>query len=255
MKSKNFNGLIYNSFGEGPTVVFIHGFLESSSMWEYLPLEKLKINCILVDLPGHGKSELNDLGTPSMEFYAGKLDELVVHLGIQQFSIVGHSMGGYVGLAWLQLNKSIQKLTFLNSHFWEDSEEKKKDRISVSKVILQSKSLFLKTAIPNLFLRPEDHQGAIKAIIEEAETFDSKGIAYAALAMGRRANFTGYVNKNPQKFSMILGKEDAIVPLALINESLTSTLQIDVIEDCGHMAHIEKSDLVYELLKKHLLST
>jgi len=252
MKNKDFEGLKYTSFGEGSTVVFIHGFLESMTMWDYLELNQLPINYLLIDLPGHGKSELINAENPCMEFYARKLDDLIKHLNIEKFSIVGHSMGGYVGLAWLQLNDSIDKVIFLNSHFWEDSEEKKKDRISISKIILHSKLFFLKTAIPNLFLRPEEHPAEINAIIEEANTFEAEGIVYASLAMANRKDFTDYVNQNPEKFSMILGANDSIVPIHKINKSLTANIEIDVIDDCGHMAHIAKSAEVLSLLKKQL---
>ena len=48
--------LSYSVKGSGPAWVFLHGFLESSSMWESLPLDDLPIQQIKIDLPGHGKS-------------------------------------------------------------------------------------------------------------------------------------------------------------------------------------------------------
>lgn len=255
MKNREFNGLNYRRFGNGPTVVFIHGFLESIAMWEYLSLEKLPIDCILVDLPGFGLSilEKDDAKIPSMEIYADKLQELMDHLAVSTFKVVGHSMGAYVGLAWMKKNDSIGKMTFLNSHFWEDSADKKKDRVTVSELVYHAKSLYLKTAIPNLFLRPTLYKTEIAAIIQEAETFQSEGIAFAALAMGKRADFTAFVNKNPDKFSMILGSEDSIVPIEKIKETLNHKTMVDIIADCGHMAHIEKSNEVMNLLKKQLV--
>jgi pimeloyl-ACP methyl ester carboxylesterase len=56
----NSKGMNYKVFGSGRAVVFLHGFLESISMWEYLALHELNRTCILFDIPGHGKSELTD---------------------------------------------------------------------------------------------------------------------------------------------------------------------------------------------------
>jgi pimeloyl-ACP methyl ester carboxylesterase len=66
--------LHYRSFGEGKTLVFLHGFLESSTMWDHLPLQELNVHCIFIDLPGHGQSPLNDLAEiPSIRFMADEV--------------------------------------------------------------------------------------------------------------------------------------------------------------------------------------
>mgnify|MGYP001099885555 CR=1 FL=1 len=57
--------------GEGIAIVFLHGFLESISMWDYLTLHELQCKKIFIDLPGHGKSELNaNFDAPSLQFFA-----------------------------------------------------------------------------------------------------------------------------------------------------------------------------------------
>jgi len=84
--------LHYTVHGEGPAWVFLHGFLESSTMWDYLPLDDLPIQQIRIDLPGHGWSfELLD--APSIHLMALEVQRVLDHLEISSFSVVGHSMG------------------------------------------------------------------------------------------------------------------------------------------------------------------
>lgn len=80
-------GLHYQLVGEGPLTVFLHGFLESSTMWEPLNLTDLPGTKLLIDLPGHGKSPLSDPSEiPSMKF----MDEEVKRgVGDSHFKING----------------------------------------------------------------------------------------------------------------------------------------------------------------------
>jgi len=120
--------LHYRSFGEGKTLVFLHGFLESSTMWDHLPLQDLNAHCIFIDLPGHGKSPLNDLEEiPSIRFMADEVLQVLNALQVNEFTVVGHSLGAYVGLELAQL-PACQKLIFLNSNCWSDDEQKRRDR-------------------------------------------------------------------------------------------------------------------------------
>jgi pimeloyl-ACP methyl ester carboxylesterase len=120
-------------FGSGPALVFIHGFLESSTMWDVLPLGKLKCQCIFIDLPGHGNSALeNTPEEPSICWIAEQVISTLDLLGINSFSIVGHSMGAYVALEIKRIMPVCRKVVLLNSNFWADGEQKKKDRVRVA---------------------------------------------------------------------------------------------------------------------------
>lgn len=241
--------LNYRMFGNGHPVVFLHGFLESISMWNYLELESLGCQCILIDLPGHGKSELLDDHEPSIQYFATEVALLLSELKISEYAMVGHSMGGYVALQLLENNPdAVKQLVLLNSTYWADSEEKKKDRVLVAELVQKSKSLFLKTAIPNLFLNPQIHQVAVNGLIEEAMQQKSGAIAYASLAMRCRKDFTQFAMKNKAKIAIIQGEEDKIVLKKLVDETNTANIPVHTLENCGHMAHIEKSAEVIRAL-------
>ena len=89
--------MIYTKFfGEGsPHWLFLHGFLESSSMWTYLPLSSLPGTKVLVDLPGHGHSPLpHPEDAPSIEAMAREIEFELAHLKDTSLIVVGHSLGG-----------------------------------------------------------------------------------------------------------------------------------------------------------------
>ena len=239
-------------FGNGRPVVFLHGFLESISMWNTLNLKKLNRTCILVDIPGHGKSELTDDGDPNIKYFSTEILNLLAELNITNFDIVGHSMGGYIGLEMMQCAPKDTQLILLNSNFWADSEEKKKDRVLVSELVWKSKSLFLKTAIPNLFYNADSYKKAIEELIEEALVLQPIGIAYASLAMRNRFDFSEFVTEHSEQIIIIQGKNDPIIPLEKMETTLKFKENYEVINSCGHMAHIEQHFIVDQLLKKYL---
>ena len=241
--------LHYRSFGEGKTLVFLHGFLESSTMWDYLPLKELNVRCILVDLPGHGQSPLNDsVEIPSIRFMADEVLQVLNSLQVNEFTLVGHSLGAYVGLELAQLTPC-QKLIFLNSNCWSDDEQKRRDRLRVADLVYIAKKHFIREAIPGLFGRPADFQKEIKGLIEEANHMSSDAIAYAALAMRERIDYTEEVLTNPLKYVFIHGELDTLISSEQLKSRLPG-IHIHFLTNAGHMSHMESSEEVFDLFKK-----
>ncbi len=231
--------------GEGPAWVFLHGFLESSTMWDYLPLNDLPIQQIRIDLPGHGNSALPDQA-PSIAGMAQAVFKVLDSLAIQSFSVVGHSMGAYVGLE-LSMHPGFQQLILLNSNCWSDSEQKKQDRLRVAQIVYKAKDIFIREAIPNLFQSPESSKKESAALIEEAKFMSPEAIAFSALAMRERQDFTSHVNTFPEKFIFIQGIHDRLVSVEELNAKVLLSEKHYL--NCGHMAHMEAKEEVMEVLK------
>lgn len=124
-KGKKLN---YMVSGEGPVLVLIHGFGEHSSTWSAqlnaFPLFKL----IIPDLPGSGESEMID--DMSMEGMAESLNAILQFESIDNIIMLGHSMGGYVTLAFAELyGQLLQGFGLIHSTAFADSAEKKEDRL------------------------------------------------------------------------------------------------------------------------------
>ncbi len=244
----------YRVFGNGHPVVFLHGFMESIAMWQFIEENEFPFQCILIDLPGHGKSELWDANeTPSLNFMAAEVQKLIQFLGIQIYHVVGHSMGGYVAMILKESDDNCQKVVLLNSTFKEDSELKKRDRVRVADLALKAKNLFIQEAIPGLFYRFDKEEAVVRKLIEEAKHMEGQAIAYAALAMRERTNTFHLLNNFPSDIFVVQGKNDPLISCEIMQEDLVNhSNQLLVLEDVGHMSHVESPKAAYQALRKLL---
>lgn len=251
---KDISHLNYRVFGDGHPVVFLHGFLESISMWSNFKLESTSFKNILNDLPGHGNSELLDTNEhPSMEFMASKVLEVIDKLGIEKYHIVGHSMGGYVALVLKETDERCEKVILLNSNFWEDSAEKKNDRIRVADIALKSKNLFVQEAVPGLFFRHDRKDKVVQDLIKEAQNIDADAIAYSSLAMRNRRNHRGLLINNQNDFLLIQGENDPLIsPDKMKREIDGMGIALKIVNQTGHMSHIEAPEKTVQLIKEFL---
>ena len=175
------------------TIVFLHGFLEDSSVWQSLA-EKLsgEHQVLCIDLLGHGKTPVI-AEVHTMKLMAAAVRDVLQKEGIRRCSLVGHSMGGYVALAFAELYpEMVEGLALMNSTTLPDSEEKKKNRDRVLKIIPTQKELFVRAAVTNLF--STENQVAMKDALEKLIAIgmatNNEGIKAASLGMKVRLDRT-----------------------------------------------------------------
>ncbi len=121
--------ITYTDQGKGTAVVLLHGFYENKEMWNaFVPEFSKKHRIITIDLLGHGQTEC--LGyVHSMEDQADMVHHVLHELKIRKAVLVGHSMGGYIALAFAELYPDAMKgLVLLNSTSRADSDERKANR-------------------------------------------------------------------------------------------------------------------------------
>jgi len=126
----------YNTYGKGIPLVFLHGFLENSTMWDtVIPSFSNTYKCITIDLLGHGKTGC--LGyVHTMEDMANAVRVVLETTNTIDPICIGHSMGGYVSLAYLDLfSEGLSGLVLLNSTSYPDSEERKKTRSRAIEIV------------------------------------------------------------------------------------------------------------------------
>jgi pimeloyl-ACP methyl ester carboxylesterase len=238
MNSKGQDILFHRVSGTGHPVVFLHGFLESSTMWNFLDLP-VSIQKIAVDLPGHGDS-LDVTEESSMKDMAKLVFELLRSLDVVEYTIVGHSMGGYVGLELMKLDEQCTKLILLNSNFWKDLPAKVENRTRVANVVRTNKSYFLYETIPNLFLNPDSFDVEVKGLIDESKKMTSENISRVSIAMSKREDNQQFVADNLEKILIIQGAEDLAVPKNEMDKKLKGLKpNYIVLKNTGHMTHIE----------------
>lgn len=245
---KNSILLNYKIIGKGKThVVFLHGFLFNLSIWEDIISPELKetATCLLIDLPGHGESPVYG-ETHSMDLMAKKVLEVLENVGWKQATFVGHSMGGYVALAFAELFPSkVKGLFLLNSNTLADSIEKKANRLKSIDLALSNKSSFIRATIPNLFLdiSKTKHSKAYKKVLKMAQSTTFLGLAAAQRGMAERKDTTVVLKQFNCPIMLVFGKYDTLVELDLQLETLKDiekqdNLRVKVMET-AHMSQIE----------------
>ena len=241
--------LAHKSIGRGRTCIFLHGFLESMNMWQFLPLIDLGINCLFIDLPGHGLSKSSKIQSPEDGIEQMAIDVIAVieSLGIENFDILGHSMGGYVALEVKRLKAHCKKVILLNSNYWTDNPSKGNDRKRIAHLVTNSKSFFLQKAIPGLFTDSNKFQLEINQLIKEASMMESKAIGDASIAMASRMDFTKLIFL--QDLYIIHGVKDRLVSSEQFKGHGILNGQFFELQKAGHMSHIESPEEVIEALK------
>ncbi|NGX82954.1 alpha/beta hydrolase [Aequorivita sp. KMM 9714] len=245
----------YNTYGSGPAIVLLHGFLESSTMWKNLIPQLSKQNTIItLDFPGHGKSEvISDIH--SMELMAEVVDEILKTLKITSATFIGHSMGGYIALAYVEKFPSkVEKLVLLNSSPAPDSEERKINRNRALKVIEQNAYAFISMAISNLFSETTRDKIAsdIEELKKEARSFPLDGIKAAIKGMRDRKDRSDVLKNFSKEKYMILSKEDSLLPVDENVALAKSCDALSIIIEGGHMSTVENLDEVLDALKNIL---
>ncbi len=249
----------YTSQGEGNVVVLLHGFLENLSMWDHIIPHLAKKNRVIrIDLLGHGKS--GNLGyIHSMEEQANMVKYVLDHLKLSNYKLIGHSMGGYIALAFAELYPEyIKGLCLMNSTATADDAEKKINRDRAIKAVKHSPKTFVKLAIPNLFSEENKIKciDEIKQITKEALQMSQQGIIAALEGMKIRKDRTSILNSNDFPVFMIISKQDpALDYKCLIDQTKNTKVSVVEFPD-GHMSHIENTnDLIFALLNFiHLLN-
>lgn len=235
----------------GRPLVLLHGFLESRSMWEVLDFGADR--CLVkIDLTGHGESKDLPPFPISMHSMAVFINEILEDENIEEFDVIGHSMGGYVALELAVINPNCGKVILLNSNVWEDPESKKVDRERVASLVHTRKEMFIREAIPNLFENARNHQNFVESLIEEALEITPEAIAASSMAMSRRTDYTENVKNNEFDLYVIQGKNDRISDPDQMKEILSDQLDRFFLVNSGHMAHVEATSEVENIIQKIL---
>ncbi len=243
----------YNVTGKGAPLVFLHGFLENATMWEETVHHFSKdYNCISIDLLGHGDTEC--LGyIHTMEDMAMAVKAVLEYLKISKATVIGHSMGGYVTLACIDLFPGlVTGLVLLNSTSLPDSDERKLNRTRAINVVKKNPNAFTSMAIANLFAE-ENRSRFIKEIDQiknEASKTPLQGIISALEGMKIRKDRSKVLSHFKGAKIIFSGKKDPVLPYSQnIKEAAQSKTNL-ISFDWGHMSYIEnKEEFLLELQK------
>ena len=243
----------YSDTGKGRAIVLLHGFLENQTMWQELVLElHQKHRVITLDLLGHG--ETGCLGyVHSMEENAEVVRSVLSELRIRKAIFVGHSMGGYVALAFAEIHPaSVKGLVLLNSTSKADSQERKTNRDRAIKTVKKDYAGFVRLSIANLF-SPDNRERLVCEIEKvklEALKTQLQGVVASLEGMKIRKDRETLLRSSTCPMLLILGKKDPVLNYEDNLKQIENTPVKLVAFPDGHMSHIENK----EELKTVLLS-
>ncbi|MGB2129288.1 MAG: alpha/beta fold hydrolase [Flavicella sp.] len=232
----------YTDRGTGTAVVLLHGFLENLTMWNTtVETFSKRYRVVCIDLLGHGATE-NYGYIHTMVQMAEGVNAILSHLKIRKSIFVGHSMGGYVALAFAELYpENIKGLCLMNSTSRADSESKKVQRDRAIAVVKENHKSFVRNSIPMLF-RPKNRKlfrEAISEVKKVALQTSKQGIVAALEGMKIRQDREVLLHFGPYPKLMIIGEKDPVLKLHDLLDQVENTNVTVVRLSEGHMSHIE----------------
>ncbi len=239
------------------TLLLIHGFGEDHSIWKnQIEFLSQYYRVIAPNLPGvHCKPlSIHHSHAPSLRNYVEVLHELMHSLDVDKYYVLGHSMGGYIGLAFADYYVNhVIGLGLIHSTTFEDSPAKKESRLKIAEFLLEhGTQKFLETATQNLFGNnfKKAHLDKIQDVIDSASDISPETMVQFVMAMRNRPPHTHLLSQNRIPIWMIVGEEDIAVPLedALQQTQLLPPHHVMILQQVGHMGMLEATEQVNHAL-------
>lgn len=245
--------IFYCVTGKGKPVVLIHGFGEDGDIWQN-QVEFLQdhFTLIIPHLPGSGKSEL--IKDMSMEGMAEVIKAILSEEEITICSIAGHSMGGYITLAFAEKYPDLlSSFALVHSSAFADNEEKKHGRLkSIAFVKKNGAFEFLKTAIPGLFTEAwtDKHKETVEDLVNKSRSFSDEAIILYYQGMIGRPDRTAVLKNFPGPILFIIGEHDKAIPFKQSMQQchIPDQSHVHILRNSAHMGMLEETDKVNHAL-------
>lgn len=238
--------IYYSTVGKGLPVLLLHGFGEDGCVWDaQVDHLKSKFYVIIPDLPGSGRSELLTGEKRSMDDYAACIYAILQQEKISKCVMIGHSMGGYITLAFAEKYPGMLKAfgLFHSSAYADDTEKIITRKKAIGFIKENGAAAFLKTSVPGLFFDKIKSKTHIKTLLEKGRSFKSEALMQYYEAMIQRPDRTAVLKKFKGKVLFILGKNDMVVPFQYGLEQSHIPMQsyIYILRNSAHMGMQEET--------------
>ncbi|MGE5271586.1 MAG: acetoin dehydrogenase dihydrolipoyllysine-residue acetyltransferase subunit [Thiohalocapsa sp.] len=237
--------------GEGAPIVFVHGFGGDLNSWMFnQPALSERHRTVALDLPGHGGA-VKEVGAGDADAFAAVVADALTALGLERVHLVGHSMGGAIALALAaQRPASVASLTLIAGAGLGPE-------INGAFIDAFVRAGRRREAQEALAMLVHDPALVSRAMVEETlryKRLDGVGAALAAMARawfpdGRQAlDLRPALTALPMlPVQVVWGREDRIIPMAHA-EALAQRLPVHLLDEVGHLPHMEKAGEVNRLL-------
>ena len=236
------------------TVVLLHGFLQNLDVWSSYVLSYMHdFRVVTIDLPGHGHTDVFG-EVHSMDLMARVVKTVLDEAGVNQCVMIGHSMGGYVALAFAEKYPyTLRGLGLVNSHALSDSDAHRQSRQAVCEQVNENRASYIVNFVPTLF--DDSHRAAlsqdIKDLQDQCLETRTEAITAAQLGMMNRPSRISVLQQLEVPVLFIYGKNDNRIPLeiAISQAMIPHHSEILLLDDVGHMSFIEEREYVKPRIK------
>lgn len=253
--------IFYKVQGTGQAVMLVHGFAENGKVWDHQVSELSKhFKIIVPDLPGCGSSEFvtEDLSITDYAEALMKVAQAEINTERETFTMIGHSMGGYIALAFADKYADVLNgLGLFHSTSFADAGEKKETRKkAINLISANGKSDYLKTSIPNLFsTQSRNHFSEMTdTLIELGEETDKEALIGYQRAMMNRQDMRKVLQRMEIPILFVQGFHDTAVPLTegLKQVHMPAICHFHLLQDSAHMGMWEEKEKSAKILFKYL---
>lgn len=237
----------FSDKGKGITLLLVHGYIEDLTIWNgFAEALSKQFRVVAVDLPGHGKTD--DFNTVhSMELMADVMHAVLQKLEIDKCIAVGHSMGGYAVMAFVEKYRQLlQGFSLFHSAPYSDNEEKKANRNrQIGLIRAGKKQQVYKAHIPNIFAphNVDRFKDAIEKAKKVAAFMPDDSIIAALQGMKQRKDRASVLKNSNLPFLYVIGKHDRFIPMDILDKlEMPKNSTTLVLENSGHVGFIEEKE-------------
>lgn len=261
--------IAYMDEGSGTqTFVFVHGLANYAPVWKHQIAGVSKnARCIALDLPGNGLSPYGDYPY-GVFFYAECVKLFCDALELKNITLVGHSMGGQVGIMLaLKYSSCFDKLVLIApagiEHFSTIDVMMMQNMLSLGEY-LYSDEFHIQQAISESFYTQSSDKHTIisdlQALLKNSDVVQWRKMAKACINSMLNQQVSGFLSEITLPVTLIFGNKDAMIPNRLLHpaqsvsslvkhaEAMIPDVSSHILNNAGHFVHIEKAEEVNMLL-------
>lgn len=244
----------YRDQGHGRCMVLLHGYLENGRVWDgFIQRFPEGFRIIVPDLPGHGSS-----GTwgrvHSMDDLASAVKAILDHENIRKVFLAGHSMGGYVTMAFAELFPAyLSAYSLVHSTPFADTDEKRENRDrEISLVLCGKKRQIVLVNVPKAFatdnLEPMSKQVSLLKAMAMASPDD--GVIALLNGMKERPDRVAVLQDPGIPVLLIGGMKDNYIAAEVFEKLVALAPHASVLrlENSGHQGFMEEPERVFEAM-------
>lgn len=242
--------LAYERHGHGAPLVLIHGFPLDHSIWDDVtPLLTPTFDLILPDLRGFGES-VSPAPVWAMDNLAADIAALLDHLGIESAFLAGHSMGGYVALAFAAAYPSrVRGLALIASQAAADTPERKMGRYAQAQKIMEDG---IGETVAGMTPKLSPDARVQKFVHDLMRKQKPASFMLSLIAMAERADTLSALEKNSFPVLIVHGGADGLIPMQREIPLKVPRARVAELPGVGHMPMMESPQQVADALKSLL---